>query len=231
MDHLLAVENLTVSFDEEQILHNISFCLNDADVLAIIGPNGAGKSVLFRALLGLVPYTGTINWRKGIKISYMPQKMSIEKDFPLSVREFLEMKKGNIDEALSLTGLDQSILDKKLANMSGGQFQRLLIAWAIVDKPNVILFDEPLAGIDVGGEETIYNLLEKLNKTQGTTILLISHDLGMVYKYANNVLCINKEMVCLGHPSEVINEENTTKLYGSLVTHHDHNHKHNHEHD
>lgn len=226
--NILEVKNLEVRIDGNLILSNLNFEVRHGETLAVIGPNGAGKSVLFRSLLGLVPITkGVINWQKNIRIGYVPQKLAIEKSLPLNVEEFLNFKKDDkkIKEALELTGLrDRRVLTKKIGTLSGGELQRVLIAWAIVDNPDVILFDEPLTGIDIGGEETIYSLLHKLNDAKDTTVVLISHDLGIVYKYADSVLCLNKKQICLGKPSQVINRESTKKLYGEMVSFHDHKH-------
>lgn len=227
-ENILEVKDLTVRIEDNTILSNLNFNIKKGETLAVIGPNGAGKSVLFRTLLGLIPHKGDVVWQKGITVGYVPQKLYIEKNFPLSVLEFLEFKKGtkSIKEALSLTGLaDKKILHKKLGNLSGGELQRVLIAWSILDEPDVVLFDEPLTGIDIGGEETIYSLIHNLSQAKRSTMLLISHDLGMVYKYADNVLCINKKQICMGVPSDVVNDENTKKLYGQhhqgIHHHHD----------
>jgi zinc transport system ATP-binding protein len=115
-------------------------------------------------------------------------------------------------------------LKQRLGWLSGGQLQRVLIAWALLDNPDVLLFDEPTAGIDVGGEETIYNLLKKLHSERNLTIFLISHDLNIVYKYANNVLCINKEMICYGVPATVLDPQSLVKLYGGDAGFYKHDH-------
>ena len=237
MEPILKVENLNVSFHGYQVLKNIIFSVNKGDVLAIVGPNGAGKSILFRALLGLIPYSGKVQWTKDIRISYAPQRFNIDRDIPLSVAEFLEFKTkdfGRIINSLQTVGLvnrghddyhlKNHILKQRLGWLSGGQLQRVLIAWAILDDPDVLLFDEPTTGIDVGGEETIYNLLEKLNKERAMTILLISHELNIVYKYAAHVLCLNKEMVCYGVPSEILDSQSLAKLYGSEAGFYKHEH-------
>ncbi|MEX2090773.1 MAG: metal ABC transporter ATP-binding protein [Candidatus Paceibacterota bacterium] len=234
---LLTIENLGVKFDQNEVLKGMSFFVQKGDVLAIIGPNGSGKSVLFRALLGLVPYSGEVKWAKGLKINYVPQKLSIDRELPLSVGEFMLLKTKNRDQivkALLAVGLvdehydehhiEYHLLRERLGWLSGGQLQRMLIAWAIIDEPDVLLFDEPTSGIDVGGEETIYNLLKKLRDQRDMTILLISHDLNIVYKYANNVLCVNKEMVCYGAPSEVLDPAALTKLYGGEASFYKHEH-------
>ena len=230
---ILTVENLGVKFDNNEVLKGVNFFVGKGDVLAIVGPNGAGKSVLFRALLGLVNYSGKIQWSPGLKISYVPQKFNIDKELPLSVREFLDFKHKGREEivnALKAVGItdehhiEKHLLNQRLGWLSGGQLQRVLIAWSILDNPNVLLFDEPTAGIDIGGEETIYNLLKKLKDQRGLTILLISHDLNIVYKYANNVICINKEMVCYGEPSIVLDPASLAKLYGGEAGFYKHQH-------
>ncbi len=234
---ILTVENLGVKFDAQEVLKGLNFFVQKGDVLAIVGPNGAGKSVLFRALLGLILYSGKIQWTPGLKISYVPQKFNIDKDLPLSVEEFLKFKENNSEKiinALKAVGITDEhhiqhhVLKQRLGWLSGGQLQRVLIAWSILDNPDVLLFDEPTAGIDVGGEETIYNLLKKLKDQRGFTILFISHDLNIVYKYANNVICINKEMVCYGEPNMVLDPSSLAKLYGGEAGFYKHEHEHNH---
>ena len=235
---VLKIENLTVSFDENKVIDDLSFSVQKGDVIAIVGPNGAGKSVLFKALLDIVPYLGKIEWSPGLKISYVPQRFNVEKDFPLTTKEFLHLKSKNhakIMSALESVGLKNKqsdmhhikhhLLDQRLGWLSGGQLQRVLVAWAILDNPDVLLFDEPTTGIDVGGEETIYNLLKKLNDEMALTILLISHDLNIVYKYANSVLCLNKEKICFGPPREVLDPQALVKLYGGEAKFYKHEHQ------
>lgn len=234
---VLNIQNLTVSFDEDKVIDNLSFSVRKGDVIAIVGPNGAGKSVLFRTLIGLVPYLGKIEWSPDLKISYVPQRFNVEKDLPLTTREFLRLKskdQGKIMSALESVGLknkqsdvhhiEHHLLSQRLGWLSGGQLQRVLVAWAILDNPDVLLFDEPTTGIDVGGEETIYNLLKKLNDEMALTILLISHDLNIVYKYADNVLCLNKEKICFGPPREVLDPQALIKLYGGEAKFYKHEH-------
>ena len=231
---ILKVNNLNVRLDDQKILHDISFDINRGDTVAILGPNGAGKSVLFRALLGLIPYTGTATWAKDIKINYIPQRFTIDRDFPLTVKEFLQFKTKKhhtILSALRSVGITDEyyithhLLNQRLGWLSGGQIQRILIAWAIIDEPDVILFDEPTAGIDVGGEETIYHLIKKLKDEKDLTILIISHDIHIVYKYATTVLCLNKDMICYGAPDDALDPKSLKELYGE-ATFFKHNHQH-----
>lgn len=224
-ESILEVKNLSVTLDGRTIVEDVSFTVEQGQALAVIGPNGAGKTMLFRALLGLVPSHGHIKWSEGAEVGYVPQRLPLPEYIPLTVKEFFLLKSprfwfpekkllAHIHHEFTLVGLHDRILSRKLTDLSGGEFQRLLIAWAMTTHPTVLLFDEPTAGIDVGFEETIYTVMRKLQKERGTTILLISHDLDVVYRYAQEVLCINKKMICYGKPSEVLHPKELAKLYG-----------------
>lgn len=235
---LLTVSNLTVRINNQVILENFNFDVKKDETVAFIGPNGAGKTVLFRALLGIIPYQGIIKWQKNIKIGYVPQRLYVEPDLPMTTREFFGLKEGNRDkvaQALAAVGfeedkpheahLEEHILKRKLGVLSGGELQRVLIAWAILGHPDVLLFDEPTAGVDVSAEESIYGLLHHLQEQEKMTTLLISHDLQVVYKYASKVVCVNKEQVCYGTPLTQLNQETLAKLYGANVGFYKHDHK------
>lgn len=230
-ESILEVRGLSVSFGKEEIIKDISFSVSEGQVLAIIGPNGAGKTVLFRALMGLISYDGEIKWRSNVKIGYVPQKLMEKAELPLIVKEFFILKSKNlffkdkqfvesIFHELKSVGLKPEILNQQLANLSRGEFQRVLVAWAILGHPNVLLFDEPTAGIDVAGEGSIYNLLRKLQNERGMTVLIISHDLNIVYRYANKVLCLNKEQLCFGEPKQALTNEQIKRLYGESAFYH-----------
>lgn len=232
---ILEVKNLSVVLGSEEILKDISFSVKSGTALAVIGPNGAGKTTLFKALLGLVPFRGEIRWGAGVRVGYVPQRFDIDRSIPLTVQEFFLLKSRHfwwrtqlflehLEHDLGVVGLSNHILGREVTDLSGGELQRLLIAWAIVDHPEVLLFDEPTAGIDVGFQETIYHLMHRLQEERGTTIVLISHDLNVVYRYAAEVVCINKVMVCQGKPQEVIQPDELAKIYGAggLYLHPDH---------
>ena len=230
-DVILEVKNLSVSLDNNDILKNISFSVKKGGALAIIGPNGAGKTMLFHALLGLIKNSGTIKWKDNVRIGYVPQKFLIHHQSPLTVKEFFLLQSdsfwfptqrtlGHLNHELGLVGLSENVLKKPIHALSGGQLQRALIAWAMLIHPDVLLFDEPTTGIDIGAEETIYNLIHKLQQERGITVLLISHDLNIIYKYAENVICINKEMVCHGVPREVLTPTELAELYGDGAFYH-----------
>ena len=234
---VLQVNDLTVKFGEELILDKISFEVARGDILAVVGPNGAGKTTLFRALFGFIPYKGKIEWQEGVKNGYVPQKLDVDPYFPITVREFLNLKLKKPDNdaifaVLKNVGfnvdehhLEHHLLNKNLGILSGGEFQKILIASAMLDKPDVLLFDEPTSGIDAGSEETIYHTLSDLRKKTGITVIFISHDIQMVYQYVDKVLCLNKEAVCFGGPSKALTADVLQKLYGKEAGVFSHGHK------
>jgi len=238
-DAAIEVKNLTVAYNQEPVLNNISFNIPKKSIAAIIGPNGAGKTTLLRAMLGLIPVKSgsiKINTISHDKVcrhirghhgdcphpSYVPQRFSFDKTFPITVEEFMELAlrpkqpKSKIDAALKEIGM---LKHKKMliGNLSGGQVQRVLIARAILGDPDVIFLDEPEVGIDIGGEKTFYQIIKHLNEKHGTTCVLISHEIDIVYKFAKLVICLNKKLFCQGMPEQVLTPENLKKLYGEDV--------------
>lgn len=225
---ILKVKNLNVVLDGEEIIKNLSFEVREGEVLIILGPNGAGKTTLLRTLLRLLPHQGEISWSKK-NISYLPPQELIQRKniLPLSIEEFFKFKKVSLEKVLRIinkVGLDSSLLKKRFGTLSTGQFQRMIIAWALVDDPSVLLFDEPTAGIDVGGEETIYTLLHKFWKERNLTILLVTHDLNIVWEHAENVLCLNKKKLCYGRPERILTPEHLEELYGTRIKFYKHRH-------
>ena len=221
---ILKVENLSVELDGVRVIKNLSFKVREGEIVTILGPNGAGKTTLLKALLGIVPYKGKIWWKKGIKKGYVPQRVPFIRDFPLTVKEFFGLKESSeekIKEVAKAVGLER-FLDRKIGNLSSGEFQRTLIAWALLKDPEVLLFDEPVAGIDLKGEETIYSLLMKLKRKKRITILLVTHDLSVVFRFSNYVICLNKQPVCQGKPRKVLTPEALEKLYGTEIKFYSH---------
>lgn len=228
----LKVEKLTVRLGAVDVLRDLSFEVPRGDALAIVGPNGAGKTVLFKALIGALPHQGTIQWAPKSKLGYVPQKLDIERDLPITGRDFLRAKaavshasRDDILRVLERVRLEPQILDALIGSMSGGQFQRLLVAFALVGEPNVLLLDEPTAGVDEPGQETLNEMMRRLNQ-EGVTVLLISHDLSVVYRYATNVLCLgaNPGHACFGAPRQVLTPETLQALYGTQVGFYVHDH-------
>ncbi len=236
MSNMLTVKNLSVRFGGYAALEGVSFDIKKGDFVAVIGPNGAGKTVLFRAILGLLNREGEVHWPAHAKIGYVPQKLSVEKDLPLTVLEFLRLKNAvdeEVYEALGSVGLLQNhdqhhlqghLLNVRLGQLSGGELQKVLIAYALINHPDILLFDEPTAGVDIGGEETIYSLLGKLHSEHDLTVIMITHDLNMISRYAKSVLCLNKKMVYFGPPKGALEAANLGKLYGENVSVYIHDH-------
>ena len=229
MQNILEVKNLSVSFNDEKVIDNLSFNLKKGENLVVVGPNGAGKTVLLKTLIGMIPFEGKINWENSsAKIGFVPQKILPEKNVPLSIEEFFNFKKissEQIQKALQSVGVnDLSILKKKIGVVSSGQLQRILIAWSLIGNPEILLFDEPLSGIDIEGEETIYNLLSQIERERNLAIILITHDLSVVYKFADSVLCMNKKVICYGSPQEALTPQKLNQLYGGEIKLYKHDH-------
>jgi len=225
---ILNVKDLSVRLDDNQILKNISFSVKEKEVLIILGPNGAGKTILLKTILGLVPYSGSIHWSEK-KISYLPPQELINKQYllPLTIAEFLSLKNippKKIEKSMRDVGLNPTFKNKQIAKLSTGQFQRMLIAWALSSDPAILVFDEPTTGIDIGGEETIYSLLHKLWKEKNLTMILVTHHVHVVWEHATNILCINKKMICQGKPELILTKENLEKIYGLGAKIYEHRH-------
>jgi zinc transport system ATP-binding protein len=207
-----------VKLQDQVIIDNLSFNLKKGITLAVFGPNGAGKTTLVKALLNLVPYEGTIEWEEKVKIGYVPQNIAVT-DIPISVKEFLSIKsQPNIEKYLSLVKLtDSSIPNKNLGLLSGGELRRVLIAWALIDDPNVLLFDEPTTGVDMGSEEPIYVMLGELKQKKKITMLLISHDIHIVREHSDQVLAINRSATFFGESKEIMNPSVQQMICGETV--------------
>ena len=228
----LAVRELSVGFGQTVVIERLSFEVPRGSALAIVGPNGAGKSVLAKALIGALPHEGTIRWEDNSKIGYVPQKLDIERDLPVTGGDFLHAKavvarasQGDVANVLELVGLKPESVGKSIGALSGGQFQRMLVAAALIGHPTVLLLDEPTAGVDEPGQDSINHTLDRLRDERGLTILFISHDLSVVYHYATNVLCLSRGHACFGVPRQVLTPQLLQELYGAPIAyhvHHDH---------
>jgi len=229
MKTILAVEHLTVNLDGRSIIADLSFELHERDMLAIIGPNGSGKTVLLRTLLHLLPYQGKIEWMDGARIGYVPQRVNADRQLPLSASDllnakahFLKLSQAEVEKVTSVTNLPPDLLNANIGILSGGQFQKVLIAVALLGQPNVILFDEPTASLDELSEERVYELLHRLKEDHGIAVVLVSHDLSIVYRNATAVLCIGKNETCFGPPKEVLTPEALEALYSAPPKYYQH---------
>jgi zinc transport system ATP-binding protein len=228
MANALEVEDLTVRLGGREIIHDLSFSVPEHSALAVIGPNGAGKTVLFRALIGAIPFQGSVRWAPGARLGYVPQKLDIERDLPLTGRDFLHAKASltrtprDVDRALELVNLPGAVASQPIGTLSGGQFQRLLLASALLGRPTVLLFDEPTSGVDEPGEERLYAMIRRLQEAEGLTILLISHELSVVFRHATSVLCLSHGQPCFGPPVEILTPERIEQVYGEPLKYHHH---------
>ena len=216
--YILKVSDLAVRMQNQPVLEHLNFNVKKGTTIAILGPNGAGKTILFRTLLNLVPHTGSIEWTEKVKIGYVPQYIAVS-DIPMTVKEFLSISgRVDLENALKKVRLtDLNILDKRLGTLSGGQLRRVLIAWALIDNPNVLLLDEPTTGVDMDSEEPIYLLLNEIKKTQKITIFLITHNIHIVQEYADDLLALNKCITFCGPSTEIGKPEIQRQIYGETV--------------
>ena len=228
---LLQLHDVSLLKKERLILENITLEIHEKDFVTILGPNGAGKSSLLKVMAGLMhPTSGTLTQKPGVSLGYIPQKLVIDGMLPLSVSDFLELysSKKNKEKALEEVGCIH-LLHSSLGKLSGGELQRVLLAHAFLLSPDILLLDEPLQGVDVGGQETLYQLLASYQKSQGGAIVLVSHDLHMVSKISKRVICLNQHICCQGTPD--IMSQDISRLFRGLspelssYTHH-HDHKH-----
>ncbi len=234
MENLLEVKNLSVSFGDVNVLEDVDFVLKKGDVMTIIGPNGAGKTILVKSILGLIEHKGGVEFlgepiiKKIDEIGYVPQRLDFDRTFPITAQELMNLvsKKAdpkNMEVVCNHLEVDK-LLSKKIGTLSGGQMQRVLIARAVSGNPKLLIMDEPTAGVDIGGVKSFYDIVEHLNKEHDITIILVSHEIDMVYSLANKVLCLNKKMICVGSPKEAINKNVLEKLYGGSVGPKEHTH-------
>lgn len=221
--HCTKINNISVKFGKEQVLKDVNIHIHCGELTVIIGKNGAGKSTLLKAILGEVEHTGNVNFvdmksnlAKRIKIGYVPQSINIEKNMPTTVYDlfascichipvFLKKEKKiyqEVKEQLKLFGAEK-LIDKSIGDLSGGEVQRVLLAIATKPTPNLLILDEPVSGIDKNGTRDFYELVNNLKTKYDMSILLVSHDLELVKKYADKVILLDKEVIKEGAPEEV----------------------------
>lgn len=237
MNPILKVHNVSVKYPNAtyNAIESITFELNPQSITALIGPNGSGKSTLLKALLEFVEYKGEILMHdqpieKQLQtIGYVPQRFSFDTSFPITVHEFLHLScaQKSFDKQIDVLLQEVNMAGKEhqlLASLSGGQLQRILLVRSLLQDPELLILDEPEAGVDVGGEQSFYALLQKLVEEKHLTVLIATHDLDVVHAFADNVLCINQRLVCTGEPKNVLNEEMFQQLYGHHLKFYGHEH-------
>ena len=231
--HCIKINNLGVSFGEQTVLEDVNMHIHCGSFNVIIGPNGAGKSTLIKAILGEIPHTGTIEFKDTkdghmakLKIGYVPQSVNIEKNTPVSVYDLIASYQYNypvflpkskkieakIKETLEVFEAEE-LIDKQVCNLSGGQLQRVLLSMAIMDEPNLLLLDEPVSGIDQNGMELFYKTMDYLKTHYDLAIILISHDLDYVAKYADHVVLLDKTVAKQGTVKEVFESKEFERIF------------------
>ncbi len=233
--HCIKLIDLGVSFGDQQVLEHVNLHVHCGSLTAVIGRNGAGKSTLVRAILDEVPYTGTIQFKdkkdgafSKMKIGYVPQSINIDRNTPMSVYDLFQSFTGkrpilfsskkdhaHIREALAEFDVEE-LIDQPVGTLSGGQLQRVLLAMAVHDTPNLLLLDEPVSGIDKNGMDMFYEKMKYLKDTHDLAIIVVSHDLDYVYKYADRVVLIDKTVTASGSPRQVFATEAFKSVFGSV---------------
>lgn len=236
MQPLLTLNKISVSFGDKQVLKDVSFELNKGDIVTLLGPNGAGKSTIVRVVLGLLPPTsGSIKREPSLAIGYVPQKLHLDTTLPLTVKRFMLLKLGVRQEHL-LPALERvnatHLLDQPMQKLSGGETQRVLLARALLNKPDLLVLDEPAQGVDITGQVALYDLINQLRTELECAVLMVSHDLHLVMAKTDKVLCINGHICCSGAPDVVSNHPEFVAMFGYRgaqqlgVYRHQHNHQH-----
>lgn len=237
VEPLLEAQNINLQFGKKIMLSNISLKISFGEIVTIIGPNGAGKSTLLRVILGLIkPDSGEIYKKNNLSIGYLPQKINYDQILPLSVSRMMNLtgiyKENYILHLLEETGVSQ-LFDKPISNLSGGEFQRVMLARALLKNPKLLVLDEPVKEVDYIGQSELYKLVANLTKKRGCAVLMVSHDLNVVMASTNRVICLNKHICCEGQAEDVSLNPEYLRLFGldaesslALYSHH-HDHTHN----
>ncbi|MBF9043708.1 ATP-binding cassette domain-containing protein [Rhodobacterales bacterium HKCCE4037] len=240
---LIAVENLSVAYGAKTVLSHVDLHVDPGEIITIVGPNGSGKTSLLRAIIGAVqPAGGKIIRKPGLRLGYVPQKLHIDPTLPITVERFMRLtdraSRATCQAALEQAGVPD-LLDRQMSRLSGGQFQRVLLARALLGKPDLLLLDEATQGLDQPGSAAFYQQIETVRAETGCAILMISHELHVVMSASDRVVCLNGHVCCQGTPAVVASAPEYRALFGTgtggafaLYQHdHDHSHSHDHPHD
>ncbi|ASN14973.1 zinc transport system ATP-binding protein [Pantoea sp. PA1] len=236
MPSLVTLENVSISFDQRQVLSGVSLELHPGKILTLLGPNGAGKSTLVRVVLGLLaPSSGRVSRSAGLRIGYVPQKLHIDPTLPVTVERFMRLSRGarNQDILPALKRVQAGhLLTSPLQKLSGGETQRVLLARALLNQPQLLVLDEPTQGVDVNGQVALYDLINQLRHELNCAVLMVSHDLHLVMAKTDEVLCLNHHICCSGTPEAVSQHPEFIAMFGPrgaqelAIYRHHHNHRH-----
>jgi zinc transport system ATP-binding protein len=228
---LVALDRVNKSFAGKLVLEDVSLQLKQGEITTLIGPNGAGKSTLVRIVLGLLkPDSGAIKRTPDLKVGYMPQKLMIDPTLPISTCRFLQLANTShqaCHEALESVRIAH-LATTPIQELSGGEVQRALLARAILRKPNLLVLDEPVQGVDVNGQNALYRMISGLAKTLNCGVLMVSHDLHLVMSATDQVICLNRHICCHGHPEQVTQNPAYIDIFGQTTALYSHHHDHDH---
>ena len=235
---LVKLENAGVFRSSKWLVRGISLEINQGEIVTLIGPNGSGKTTTAKMILNILNTDEGLVKGNANKMAYVPQKINIDWTMPLRVIDFMKITNSlnntQITESLSMTGVDE-LLYNQIHSLSGGEFQRVLIARAIAKKPDLLVLDEPVQGVDFNGEIALYNLIKEISVNLNCGILLISHDMHFVMSTTDHVICLNGHICCSGSPSNVVKNPEYIKLFGQhnseTLSYYQHHHDHSHNHD
>ena len=235
---LVKLENAGVYRSSKWLVRGISFEINKGQIVTLIGPNGSGKTTTAKMILNILDTDEGMSTSNTSKMAYVPQKINIDWTMPLRVIDFMKITNNlnntQITDSLTMTGVDK-LLYNQIHSLSGGEFQRVLIARAIAKKPDLLVLDEPVQGVDFNGEIALYNLIKKISSTLNCGILLISHDMHFVMSTTDHVICLNGHICCSGNPSSVVKNPEYIKLFGEhnseTLSYYQHQHDHSHNND
>ena len=239
---LISAQDISVSLGGTEVLSHVSFHMDAGEIVTILGPNGSGKSTLLRALLGMLPVTtGTVTRAHDLRLGYVPQRLAVDRSMPITVRRFLSLPHRVADQAAEAALLRVGMAGlgpRQMSDLSGGQFQRVLLARALLGAPQLLVLDEPTQGLDQPGEAAFYRLIEEVRSETGAGVLMVSHDLHVVMAASDRVICLNHHICCEGTPRVVSNAPEYRALFGlgtqgalALYQHsHDHSHDHSPDH-
>lgn len=237
---LVSATGLSVHLGGREVLHDVDFHIDPGEIVTIVGPNGSGKSTLLRVIIGAVePTDGVFRKKPGLRIGYVPQKLHIDPTLPITVRRFLSLPRrvSNADAAAALAqaGVDK-LANRQMTQLSGGQFQRVLLARALLGNPELLILDEATQGLDQNGSAEFYEQIEHLRNRLGCAILMVSHELHVVMAASDRVVCLNGHVCCQGQPEHVASAPEYRALFGTgthgalALYRHEHNHGHDHDH-